>query len=38
MAQISDSTKSLGDSDVKITVSTRKTSKDTVELKKFIEE
>jgi hypothetical protein len=36
MAQISDSPQSLGDSDVKITVSARKTSKETIELKKFI--
>ena len=36
MAQVSDSTQSLGDSDVKITVSARKTSKETIELKKFI--
>lgn len=36
MAQVNDSTQSLGDSDVKITVSARKTSRETIELKKFI--
>ncbi len=36
MAQVNDSTQSLGDSDLKITVSARKTSRETIELKKFI--
>ena len=36
MAHVSDSTHSLSDSDVKITVSSRKTSKETLELKKFV--
>jgi hypothetical protein len=36
MAQVNDSTQPLGDSDLKITVSARKTSRETIELKKFI--
>jgi len=36
MAQVGDGTQALSDSDVKMTVSARKTSKETIELKKFI--
>ena len=36
MAQVNDSVNALDDNNVKITVSSRKTSKETIELKKFI--